>query len=54
VNNAKTLVGHLVAMKKFVYGSTTITSKLSGTTLRRGCGIASVAAGGGPNCAVTR
>jgi len=27
--------------------------KLSGATLRRGCGIASVGAGGGPNSAVT-
>ena len=34
--------------------STTMISKLSGTTLRRGCGVAAVAAGDSPNCAVTR
>src|ERR1700688_4336461 len=36
------------------YGSTTTTSKLSGTTLGRGWGIAAVAGGVSPNCAVTR
>lgn len=36
------------------YRSTTMIWKVSGTTLRRGCGMASVAAGGGPNSAVTR